>query len=207
MALKSYDVVVCGAGIAGIAGAITAARQGMKTALIEKQCLLGGLATSGLIYIYLPLCDGYGNQVIYGFAEELLKRSVEYGPFDIPAKWGGPANSYSGITDKRYQCCFSPAGLTLTLDKMLAEAGVDLFLDTMITGAKTENDSIVSINAANVSGQFDISGKCFIDHCNPEFPFVRKPSIHQLEIEKVKIVVISVSETVPYRFIVLGHEF
>ncbi len=163
MALKSYDVVVCGAGIAGIAGAITAARQGMKTALIEKQCLLGGLATSGLIYIYLPLCDGYGNQVIYGFAEELLKRSVEYGPFDIPAKWGGPANSYSGITDKRYQCCFSPAGFTLTLDKMLAEAGVDLFLDTMITGAKTENDSIVSINAANVSGQFDISGKCFID--------------------------------------------
>ena len=29
-----------------------------KTALVEKQTLLGGLATSGLIYIYLPLCDG-----------------------------------------------------------------------------------------------------------------------------------------------------
>ena len=38
---KKYDVVVCGAGAAGVAAAIAAARQGMKTALIEKQCLIG----------------------------------------------------------------------------------------------------------------------------------------------------------------------
>lgn len=163
MDLKNYDIAVCGAGIAGISAAITAARQGMKTALIEKQCLLGGLATSGLIYIYLPLCDGYGNQIIYGFAEELLKRSVEYGPFDVPAKWGGPANGNSGISDKRYQCCFSPAGFTLTMDKMLAEAEVDLYLDTMIIDAETENGKLVSVTAANTSGLFKIAAKCFID--------------------------------------------
>ena len=32
-----YDVVVAGAGVAGIAAAVAAARRGMKTALIEKQ--------------------------------------------------------------------------------------------------------------------------------------------------------------------------
>ena len=58
-----YDVVVCGAGVAGVAAAVAAARAGAKTAVIEKQCLLGGLATSGLIYIYLPLCDGNGKIV------------------------------------------------------------------------------------------------------------------------------------------------
>ena len=44
----NYDVVVCGAGVAGVAAAAAAARKGAKTALLEKQCLLGGLATSGL---------------------------------------------------------------------------------------------------------------------------------------------------------------
>ena len=49
-----YDVAIAGAGIAGIAAAIAAARQGKKVALIEKQTLIGGLATSGIVYIYLP---------------------------------------------------------------------------------------------------------------------------------------------------------
>ena len=56
-----YDVVVCGGGVAGVSAAVAAAGRGAKTVLIEKQCLLGGLATSGLIYIYLPLCDGKGK--------------------------------------------------------------------------------------------------------------------------------------------------
>ena len=71
MSEKQYDVVVCGAGVAGVAAAIAAARSGCKTALIEKQCILGGLATSGLIYVFLPLCDGNGHQVIHGIPEEL----------------------------------------------------------------------------------------------------------------------------------------
>ena len=59
----SYDVAVCGGGIAGIAAALAAARQGKKTILFEKSYILGGLAMAGLITIYLPLCDGYGKQV------------------------------------------------------------------------------------------------------------------------------------------------
>lgn len=54
------DVAVIGGGIAGVAAAVQAARSGKKTILVEKTILLGGLATSGLVYIYLPLCDGFG---------------------------------------------------------------------------------------------------------------------------------------------------
>ena len=158
MEFVSYDVVVCGAGTAGVAAAVAAARQGMKTIIVEKQCLLGGLATSGLIYVYLPLCDGYGKQILYGIAEEMLIRSVEYGPFDVPEKWGGPRGAYSGVSDKRYQCCFSPAGFNLTLDKMLSEANVDLLLDTMIIDAETEDDCLVSVTVINSSGRTKITG-------------------------------------------------
>ncbi|MBQ9500578.1 MAG: FAD-dependent oxidoreductase [Lentisphaeria bacterium] len=158
-----YDVVVCGAGVAGGAAAVAAAREGANTVIIEKQCLLGGLATSGLIYIYLPLCDGNGKQLARGLAEEMLKRSVEYGPFEVPAQWGGPAGGDPGIAGNRYQCCFSPAGFTLTLDKMLEESGVDLWLDTLIIGAQKEENRISAVEVANLSGRTLVKGKCFVD--------------------------------------------
>jgi len=158
-----YDVVVCGAGVAGIAAAVAAARQGAKTVIIEKQCLLGGLATSGLIYIYLPLCDGNGKQVAFGLAEEMFRRCTEYGPFEVPERWGGPAGGDPGIAGDRCQCCFSPAGFTLTLDKMLEESGVDLWLDTLITDAHKEGNQIVSVDTVNLSGKVRIAGKCFVD--------------------------------------------
>lgn len=162
----NYDVVVCGAGVAGIAAAVSAARQGAKTALIEKQCLLGGLATSGLIYIYLPLCDGYGNQMIRGISEEMLKRCVDYGPFDVPEQWGGPKGGNPGCVEAkngRYACCFSPAGFSLTLDKMLAEAGVDLWLDTVMIEVGKNGNAVSSVTVFNASGKVEIAGKCFVD--------------------------------------------
>lgn len=159
----AYDVVVVGAGVAGIAAALAAARRGHKTALVEKQTLIGGLATSGLIYIYLPLDDGYGHQVIKGISEEMLKRCVEYGPFDVPEKWGGVVGGNPGIDGDRYRCCFSPAGFTLTLDKMLAEAGVDLWLDTVVTGTVCSNSEVKALEVFNSSGRLRIDGKCFVD--------------------------------------------
>ena len=44
-----YDVIVVGGGPAGSAAAISAARKGMKTLLIEKAQCLGGMWTSGFI--------------------------------------------------------------------------------------------------------------------------------------------------------------
>ena len=46
---ESYDVVVVGGGVAGVSAAVSAARSGMKTLLMEKFTVLGGLATVGLI--------------------------------------------------------------------------------------------------------------------------------------------------------------
>ena len=64
-----YDTVVVGGGFAGIAAALAAARGGNKVLLCEKMFILGGLGTAGLVTIYLPLCDGLGNQLSFGIAE------------------------------------------------------------------------------------------------------------------------------------------
>ncbi len=160
---KKYDIVVAGAGIAGVAAATAAARMGYSVALIEKQTLIGGLATSGLIFVYLPLCDGKGRQVIFGLGEELLKESLRYSPFDVTEKWGGK-NKHSRESGDRYLCYFSPAGFTLSLDRVLKAAGVDLWLDTLVCASETSSDGSVSaIEVENISGRGRIKGKCFVD--------------------------------------------
>jgi len=161
--IRSYDVVVAGGGVAGCAAAVAAARQGARTVLIEKQCMLGGLATSGLIYVYLPLCDGYGHITARGLAWEMMKRSIEYGPFSIPQEWCDAANDDTVNCAKRFMCRFSPGGFALSLDRMLLEAGVDLWLDSRIVDVNTRGSRLTSLKVANDSGMTTLRGKCFVD--------------------------------------------
>ena len=65
---KSYDVIVAGGGVAGLAAALTARRAGKSVLLVEKSTMLGGLATLGLINLFVPMCNGRGTQIIFGLA-------------------------------------------------------------------------------------------------------------------------------------------
>lgn len=159
---KKYDVAVVGAGVAGIAAAVAAARRGRKTVLIEKQTLIGGLATSGLIFVYLPLCDGNGRQVISGISEEMIKKCCEFGPFDLPLRWGG-TSTRTHRPAGRYEVEFSPAGFTLSLDEMLADAGVDLWLDSRVCDCIMQENSVTAVEVANSNGMGIVRADCFVD--------------------------------------------
>lgn len=156
----TYDVAVIGGGIAGVAAAIQAARSGMKTVLIEKTVLFGGLATTGLVNVYLPLCDGNGKQVSFGLTEELLRASLNYGPGEIPEKWQKNQNAPE---KDRFRCIFSPASFILAIDEMLEEAGVELWLDTLVCAAEVEENKIVAAICENTSGRGRIRAKQFVD--------------------------------------------
>ncbi len=161
-----YDIAVAGAGVAGVAAALAAARRGHRVALIEKQTLIGGLATSGLVYVYLPLCDGHGTQVTFGIAEELLRHSLEYSPFDLPRRWGGLDDNTGDAEndERRFRCCFSPAGFTLSLDALLRDANVDLWLDTRVCAARLAKDGkVASLDVENSSGHGLIRARQFVD--------------------------------------------
>lgn len=70
------DLLVCGGGCAGTAAALSAARQGVKTLLIEKAPFAGGIITS----VGLPYFDGIANIadnriVVRGIPLELLAKT------------------------------------------------------------------------------------------------------------------------------------
>ena len=158
MFCKKYDVAVCGGGIAGCAAAIASAQRGMKTVLIENCAIPGGLATSGTVLVYLPLCDGEGHQIVFGLSERFLHAANRYGPAEPPAEWrrGGKNN--------RLQAYFSPASFVLSLDEMLTGHGVDLWFDTKIIGVEMR-DALRpgAVQVANKSGIGKIEAEIFID--------------------------------------------
>ncbi len=157
---KDYDVVIAGAGVAGVAAALTAARAGARTALVEKTILPGGLATNGLVMVYTPLCDGHGTQVTFGMAEELLHASIKYGPGDVSARWREPGRKWRA---NRYCVAFNPASFVLAMDELLAEAGVDCWYDTLICATVVEGDRLTGIEVENKSGRGLITGRAFVD--------------------------------------------
>ena len=154
---KKYDIIVAGGGIAGAAAALAAARSGAHVALVEKTVILGGLATSGLVWVYLPLCNGMGQQVIAGIAEEFLHLSLKYGPGEISPQWRDAASR------ARYRAVFSPASLALALDEVLSEAGVDIWLDTLVCDAVVKKNRLVGMEVENKSGRGLLQCACAVD--------------------------------------------
>ena len=161
--MKHYDVAVCGGGFAGISAALAAAREGKKVILFEKEYMLGGLGTAGLVTIYLPLCDGFGHQVSFGIAEELLKLSIVYG-----AENGYPENWLDNIgtkteKDKRYQVQYNAQIFAILAEKLLLENGVDILYGSYVIDVSTENNRITKLYVENKSGRIDYSVGAVVD--------------------------------------------
>ena len=74
---NTYDVIVAGGGPAGIAAAVSAARLGARTALVERYGILGGMLTSGHVQPILGHAEG---RTMYDEVVELLNAGHEEAP-------------------------------------------------------------------------------------------------------------------------------
>ena len=160
---KKCDVLVAGGGIAGISAALAAARSGAKTILLEKQFMLGGLGTCGLVTIYLPLCDGCGNQVSFGIAEELLMLSIKHGAdAKYPKPWleGGTVEEKS---KRRFEVQYNPYIFAILAEKLLLKEGVEIMYGTSACSVKCENGKIENVVVENKSGRSAIAVKSVVD--------------------------------------------
>ncbi|MHB1354347.1 MAG: FAD-dependent oxidoreductase [Anaerolineae bacterium] len=138
----TYDVIVAGGGPAGMAAAISAARSGAHTLLIEKNPCFGGAWTSGSMSLIID----YDYKT--GMMSEIKHELTRLGAFE---RWGG----WAGL--------FTVEPMKLLLDDMLAQAGVDLRLHTLVLGAECEGRRLKSIQTASKSGLETFSAQVFVD--------------------------------------------
>ena len=91
---EKFDILVVGGGTAGIAAAVSAARTGAKTLLVERRSALGGMASNALVHtlcgLYFLRNDdtqplAYANE---GFPREFAESLIQAGAASGPVRMG-----------------------------------------------------------------------------------------------------------------------
>lgn len=140
---RHYDVLVCGGGPAGLGSALSAARSGMHTLLIEQHAMLGGLWTMGLLTPF----------------------------FDVNNKHGLTREIHATMTDLGGQMVFRSDGIFMyhvgylarLFDRLTTEAGCEVQLHTIVDEALVEDDRVVGVVAHSKSGREELRAKVVID--------------------------------------------
>lgn len=162
--IDDVDVFVAGGGFGGAAAALAAARQGKKVLLCQREYILGGLGTSGLVTIYLPLDDGRGNQVSFGIAEELLLLSLQGGSEgkEDPSYWVNGGSKEDRIAH-RYEVQYNPWIFAIDLEQLLKKEGVEILYGTLVCDAVVDGGKITHMILENIDGRSAVKAKAVVD--------------------------------------------
>ena len=147
---ETVDVLVVGSGCAGFAAAVSAARAGADTLLIEKRQMLGGTATSCMVGPFMTAYDGKGNrQIVKGVFDELIRRLEKHGGAVHPSRTGDNSPYCSYHMGYAQRSCgstpFSVGLLQLEMFDMFREAGVRILLNTAAVDIEREGDQITAV--------------------------------------------------------------
>ena len=144
--IASVDVLVAGAGPAGIGAALMAAREGVSVMLLEMEGCLGGVATAGMMSHWGGSSSSKILGEIYDRCEE-IQREIE---FDMVQKDCGRNTIYHEVQK-------------IALDRMMQDAGVRVLFYTKAVDATVVDGRIVGVTVENKSGRGYIEAKRVVD--------------------------------------------
>lgn len=159
------DVLVVGGGPAGLCAAISSARSGARTMLIEQAGYCGGMATAALVAPFMTCYDsGGGKMLIRGLFEEIVERLVSLGGAIHPSQVETSSAFTSYITAGHIHVTpFKAETLKLVADRMLRESGVKVLYHTAFVDAQLEGDRISRVIVAKKEGLSAIEAKYVVD--------------------------------------------
>jgi len=151
------DLAIVGGGSAGTAAAVTAARAGLRTVLIEDSPFLGGMSTGGCVGtfcgFYYRERGGELTRLVGGFpaevADRLTERRLAYGPVPFKTTAALP---------------YVPWGLKTLYDAMArAEEKLTVWLHARCTGALVHEGAIEALTVSTRSGNVAVRAPYYLD--------------------------------------------
>lgn len=143
------QVLVVGAGPAGLGAAIGAARAGADVLLVEKHGCLGGMLTAGSV-INIRQFNDFRALIIGGVARDLVERiRVAGGTESVP--------------EEGEYVRHDPEVTKFVAQEMALEAGVRPLLHTQVVGAVREGSALRGILVENKSGRGAILAPVVVD--------------------------------------------
>jgi len=152
------DVLIIGGGAAGVAAAVTAAREGLSVTLVERYGFCGGGAVAGLSGTVCGLYEATENpssrpkQVVFGFADQFCRRLEAMGGLADPVLYG-----------KTWVRVHDPQIWRDAADAMLRDAGVRIIFHAVATGVHMDGDRIDGVGIWTKQGPVDARAKLVID--------------------------------------------
>ena len=137
----SFDVLVAGAGPAGLCAAVAAARQGSRVAVVERYGVVGGNLTAGFVG---PILGSVGPGTMRDELVELL---------------GVPGNDWIGETGNAHDV----ERAKLVLAEWVAAAGVEVYLQCAVYDVLKEGNRVTGLVIASNEGRFALTGKVVVD--------------------------------------------
>jgi hypothetical protein len=161
--VRDFDVVVAGAGTAGVVAALAAARRGAKTMAIEAKGYPGGIAVEGgtALHSFYNLWTAFPGvekcQVVRGIPQEIVDRLM------VEGGTSGHAEMVKGYDYDSVCTAIDVEIYKRVAFEMLAEAGVFVAVNTLLTGAIMDGPRIRGVVVESRSGREAILAKSFVD--------------------------------------------
>jgi FAD dependent oxidoreductase len=151
MLFRHFDTVVLGAGCAGVAAAVSAARNGARTALVDGASMIGGELLSGMTID--GAINASGEWVNGGIVRDLVRECD---------RMGGYVGQFSDWRLIHY-ACYDPEIMKIAVARTVQDAGVTVFLHSFAEDVAVEDGRVKGLIVHNRGGKTFLSGDVFID--------------------------------------------
>ena len=160
-----YDVIVIGAGTAGVVAALQTAREHISTLLVEKSEMPGGTVTLGQVD-FPGLFHAWTKQVIAGIGWELVEKTVREADGEFP-----DFSKQEKLRQYAWQVRISAPLYALECEEAMREAGVTMLYSAMCA-AVTENEDEKTVTLCTKEGLRQVRCRVLID-CSGDAVAVR----------------------------------
>lgn len=173
------DVAVVGGGPAGLAAAVSAARNGASVTLLERYPYLGGLAAGGMVLVLDDFVDGAEEITVRGLAQEMVERMERIGLAVYPppgdrlfseemwrkwARWGLFDIYQSGrMKHIVYAVAFDPDGWKRVSNDLVEEEGINLRLHSWYAAPLMEGETITGVVCRTKTGLQAVRAQVVVD--------------------------------------------